>query len=104
MENAMTLQEKVNSMRKAALDAAMRNINLHVFAGRASSARVTEYVAERLRIRPTVLRLWLVSEGVPEAYVDDMLEILNEHSVWRRHQLFPSERLAKRYMEAPDYA
>ncbi len=99
MENTLTLEEMVSQMRRNALAAAMRNINLHVFNGRASALRMAEYVASRLGARPTDVRLWLSSQGVPECYADKLLSVLNEHSVWRRHQILPSERLAKSYME-----
>ncbi|HAS63199.1 MAG TPA: hypothetical protein DCS35_11900 [Vibrio sp.] len=100
MEKKQTLEEMVKHMRRSALAAAMRNINLHVFSGRASSMRMSEYVAERLCVRPTDIRLWLISDGVPERYVDDLLSVLNENSVWRRHQILPSARLVQGYMEA----
>ncbi|MDA0109038.1 hypothetical protein OH456_12790 [Vibrio sp. La 4.2.2] len=100
METVQSTEEMVLQMRRNALAAAMRNINLHVFKGRASTMRMAEYVAERLNVRPTDIRLWLTSGGVPEQHAEQLLEVLNENSVWRRHQILPSKRLATNYMEA----
>ncbi len=94
-----TLNETVQEMRRNALAAAIRNINVHEFSGKASSARVMEYVAEHLKIEPYTVRLWSIGDGVPEYYVKEMLVLLNRHSIWCKHQLFPSERLALAYME-----
>ncbi len=102
MEQKQTVEEMVLQMRRKALAAAMRNINLHVFSGRASSIRMAEYLAERLNVKPTDIRLWLTSCGVPEQYANQLLDVLNENSVWRRHQILPSKRLAQNYLEAAD--
>ncbi|MBD0786702.1 hypothetical protein HUO09_10110 [Vibrio sp. Y2-5] len=101
MEVNSTLREVLVSMRRNALAAAIRNINVHVFSGKGSSKQLAEYVAGRLNVEPYIIRLWLSGEGVPAHYVKEMLVILNEHSVWGKHQIFPSERLAKAYMETP---
>ncbi|GLT18899.1 hypothetical protein GCM10007938_26810 [Vibrio zhanjiangensis] len=100
MQQNLSLEEMVQQMRRNSLAAAMRNINLHVFNGRASSLRMAEYLAERLNVRSTDVRLWLTSGGVPEIYANQLLDVLNEHSVWGRHQILPSKRLAQNYMEA----
>lgn len=94
-----TLNETVQEMRRNALSAAIRNINVNEFGGKASTVRLMEYVAEHLNVQPYTVRLWMIGDGIPEYYVKEMLELLNRHSVWRKHQLFPSERLALAYME-----
>ncbi len=94
-----TLRETLNRMRRRALAAAIRNINVNMFAGKASTAKVIGYIAQHLHVPPQTIRLWMIGEGVPEYYVREMLELLNQNSVWSRHQLFPSERLALAYME-----
>ncbi len=100
MEKGTTLHEVLKQMRRNALAAAIRNINVNVFAGKASSKQLAEYIAQRLGVEPYMIRLWLCDEGVPAYYVKEMLAILNEYSVWGKHQIFPSERLARAYMEA----
>jgi len=94
-----TLDETVRDMRRSALSAAIRNINVNEFSGKASTVQLMEYVAEHLKVQPYTVRLWMIGDGIPEYYVKEMLELLNRHSVWCKHQLFPSERLARAYME-----
>ncbi|EGQ9843719.1 hypothetical protein FYU92_06470 [Vibrio cholerae] len=93
------LQEAAMDMRRKALAAALRNINLHVFGGRANSKRLEEYVAERMKLRPIDIRLWCSGDGVPEAYIDEFLSLLNENSVWCKHQIRPSQKLVEACME-----
>ncbi|WP_337162703.1 hypothetical protein [Vibrio fluvialis] len=99
MDSASELRERVKTMRRSAMAAALRNINLHVFKSKASAKQLNEYVANRLAVEPIEVRLWLIGEGVPEGHVAGLLAVLNENSVWARHQLLPSERLAKVYEE-----
>ncbi|GEM_PF-2883757 len=101
MATTKTLNEMVREMRRNALSAAVRNINVNVFSGKGSTIQVMEYVAKHLNIQPYTVRLWMIGDGVPEYYVKEMLALLNQHSVWCKHQLFPSERLACSYMEKP---
>ncbi|KFA98762.1 hypothetical protein [Vibrio sp. ER1A] len=92
--------EAQKALRQSAVNAALRNINIHVFGGKASEKVVIEYVAGRLRLQPTDIKLWQVSNGVPKPYVADFLVILNEHSVWRMHQLRPTRHIAAHYVGA----
>ncbi|EGQ7702637.1 hypothetical protein ACTWNB_000270 [Vibrio cholerae] len=98
MEVQITLDEALVTMRRNALSAALRNVNLHRFSSKGSSREVTEYVAERLGVYPGDIRLWLISDGVPECYLDTFLSMLNEHSVWARYQLRPTRKLASWYL------
>ncbi|MBJ6973823.1 hypothetical protein JG635_19940, partial [Vibrio cholerae] len=45
MEVQITLDEALVTMRRNALSAALRNVNLHRFSSKGSSREVTEYVA-----------------------------------------------------------
>ena len=99
MANRAEVESKLKDMRRKALAAAIRNVNLHHFQGKANARRMAEYVAERLGVYPTDVKNWLVSDGVPERHVEPLLAVLNEHSVWGRHQLFPSKKLAEGYLE-----
>ena len=92
MSNLIT--ETLVRLRRDALLAALRNINLHVFKSRGTDKQVIEYVAIRLKVYPTDIQLWKKSDGVPRAYVSELLKVLNEHSVWAYHQLRPSQTIA----------
>ncbi|WP_120510938.1 hypothetical protein [Photobacterium salinisoli] len=93
-----SLSAIVVELRRAALHAALRNINLHVFDSRATERELHEYVARELGQYPGLIRCWTRHEGVPREFVSDMLAILNRHSVWARHQLYPNKAIAAQYL------
>ncbi|MEI8634695.1 hypothetical protein P4S72_27020 [Vibrio sp. PP-XX7] len=102
MADLMT--QTLNKLRRSALKAALRNINLHLFNNQASEQQVIEFVALRLGITPGIIMLWKVNGGVPSGYVQPFLNILNEHSVWVSYQLRPNKRVALIYLGECDEA
>lgn len=74
MESASLIRERVKNMRRNAMSAAFRNINLHVFNGKATIHQITEYVAERLAVEAIDVRLWQIGDGIPEKHVEGLLK------------------------------
>lgn len=98
MAKQQSLTEVMYDLRCKALAAALRNLNHHVFGSRATDREIHEYVANHLGIHPGVIRCWLRHEGVPREHVADMLTLLNQHSVWGRHQIHPTRAIAANYL------
>ncbi|SIO94683.1 hypothetical protein [Vibrio spartinae] len=88
------MAQTLSMLRRKALKAALRNINLHLFNNKASEQQVIEFVALRLEVTPGIILLWKVNGGVPTEYVQPFLNILNEHSVWTCYQIRPNKRVA----------
>lgn len=94
-----SLTQSMQSLRRKALQAALRNLNLHIFKSKATDREIQEFVATQLDIHPGVIRCWLKNDGVPREYVAEMLKLLNRNSVWSRHQIYPTRAVAANYME-----
>ncbi|MCG7586849.1 hypothetical protein [Photobacterium sp. OFAV2-7] len=93
-----SLSQALQELRRKALQAALRNLNLHIFRSKATDKELLEYVADYLGVQPGVIRCWLRHEGVPREHVPDMLKLLNKHSVWSRHQIHPTRAIAANYL------